>query len=282
MMEGLGWIVEAAIRGYVDSIDRTRLRDVLRQRVNDAGLWRLLGKWLRAGVMEAGVRSHPATGVVHGGGISPVLANIFRHHVLDAWCAREVQPRRQGRCVLSRLADDGVIGCAVAADARKIMAVVPKRLARFGLTIHPTQTALVSFRKPTGHTPAGMGNGTCDLLGCTHDWTTSRQGSWVIKRRTARKRLRRTQQARWRWGRTNRHAPLNDQYHMLSLQWRGHCQYDGMRGNGRLLEVIHHYAEKAWRYWLSRRRSKSALRWEKCQQLLETYVLPTPRIVHNI
>ena len=96
MMEGIGWIVDADIRGYFDSIDRTRLREVLRKRVNDGGLWRLIGKWLRAGVMEEGVLSHPETGVVQGGVISPVLANIFLHHVLDEWFEREVQPRMQG------------------------------------------------------------------------------------------------------------------------------------------------------------------------------------------
>jgi len=282
MTEGIGWIVEADIRGYFDRIDRTRLREVLRKRVKDGGLWRRIGKWLRAGVMEEGVLSHPATGVVPGGVISPVLANLCLHHGLDAWCEREGQPRRQGRCFLRRFADDCVIGCEVEADACKIMAVLPKRFERFGRTIHPTKTALVSFRKPTGHKPAGMGNGTCDFLGCTHDWTQSRQGSWVIKRRTARKRLRRTKQALWRWCRTNRHAPLKDQYPRLSLKLRGHFQYDGIRGNFRLVEVIHHYTEKAWRYWLSRRRRKSAIGWEKFQQLLETYILPTPRIVHNI
>jgi RNA-directed DNA polymerase len=282
MTEGIGWIVDADISGYFDSIDRTRLRDVLRTRVNDGGLWRLIGKWLRAGVMEEGVLSHPETGVVQGGVISPVLANIFLHHVLDEWFEREVQPRMQGRCFLIRFADDFVIGCEVEADARKIMAVLPKRFERFGLTIHPTKTALVSFRKPTGHKLAGMGNGTFDFLGFTHYWTKSRQGSWVIKRRTARKRLRRTKQALWRWCRTNRHAPLKDQYQMLSLKLRGHFQYYGIRGNFRLLEVIHHYTEEAWRYWLSRRSSKSAIGWEKFQQLLERYILPTPRIVHNI
>ena len=282
MTEGRGWIVEADISGDFDSIDRTRLRDVLRQRVNDGGLWRLIGKWLRAGVMEAGVLSHPETGVVQGGVIAPVLANIFLHHVLDAWFERAVQPRMQGRCFLMRCADDFIIGGEVEADARKSMAVLPKRCERFGLTIHPTKTALVSFRKPTGHKPAGTGNGTCAFLGCTHYWTKSRQGFWVIQRRTARKRRRRTKQALWRWCRTNRHAPLKDQYQMLSLKVRGHFQYYGIRGNFRLVEVIHHYTEKAWRYWLSRRSSKSAIGWEKFQQLLETSMLPTPRIVHNI
>ena len=282
MTEGLGWIVEADSSGYFDSMDRTRLREVLRTRVNDGGLWRLIGKWRRAGVMEEGVLSHPETGVGQGGVIAPVLATICLPHVLEAWCEREGQPRRQGRCFLMRFADDCVMGGEGEADARTIMAVVPKRCARFGRTIPPTKTAFVSCRKPTGHTPAGMGNGTCDLLGCTHDWTQSRQGSWVIKRRTARKRLRRPKQALWRWCRTKRHAPLKDQYQMLSLKLRGHVQYYGMRGNFRLLEVIPHETEEAWRYWLSRRRSKSAIGWEKFQQLLERYMLPTPRIVHNI
>jgi RNA-directed DNA polymerase len=240
MTEGIGWIVEADISGYFDSIDRTRLREVLRKRVNDGELWRLIGKWRRAGVREEGVLSQPETGVVHGGVISPVLANICLHHVLEAWFAREGRPRMRGRGCLIRFADDCVIGCALEADARKIMAVLPKRFARFGLTIQPTKTALVSFRKPEGHKPSDMGNGTFDVLGFTHYWTKSRQGFWVIKRRTARKRLRRTKQALWRWCRTNRHAPRKDQYHMLSLKLRGPFQYYGIRGNFRLLEVIHH------------------------------------------
>jgi RNA-directed DNA polymerase len=105
--EGIGWVVDADVSGYFDSIDRTRLREVLRQRVNDGRILRLIGKWLRAGVMEQGALTHPETGVVQGGVISPVLANVFLHHVLDAWFEREVRPRMQGRCFLIRFADDG-------------------------------------------------------------------------------------------------------------------------------------------------------------------------------
>jgi group II intron reverse transcriptase/maturase len=282
MNEGIGWIVDADVSGYFDSIDRTRLREVLRQRVNDGRILRLIGKWLRAGVMEAGVLNHPDTGVVQGGTISPVLANIFLHQVLDEWFEQEVQPRLKGRSFLIRFADDFVIGCELEADARKIMAVLPKRFARYGLTIHPTKTALMAFRKPAGPPGATPRNGTFDFLGFTHYWTTSRRGFWVIKRRTAKKRFRRTQKSLWRWCRANRHAPLKDQYHMLCLKLRGHFGYYGIQGNFRLLEEVLRSAEKAWRYWLSRRSSKSAISWEKFQQLLETYVLPTPRIVHNI
>jgi len=265
-----------------DSIDRTRRREGLRQRVNDGRRVRRMGKGLRAGVMEEGELSHPETGVVQGGVISPVLANVFRHHVLDAWFAREVRPRMKGRCFLLRCADDCVLGCEREADARRIMAVLPKRFARFGVSIHPEKTTLMAFRQPDTRKGPAQGNGTFDFLGLTHEWTPSRRGCWVIKRRTARKRLRRTKKALWRWCRTNRHAPLTYQYQMLCLKWRGHFRYYGMRGNFRLLEEVLRCAEKAWRSWLSRRSSKSAMGWEKFQQLLKTSVLPTPKIVHNI
>jgi len=282
MTEGIGWIVDADVSGYFDSIDRTRLREVLRQRVNDGRILRLIGKWLRAGVMEEGELSHPETGVVQGGVISPVLANVFLHHVLDEWFAREVRPRMKGRCFLLRFADDFVIGCEREADARRIMAVLPKRFARFGLSIHPEKTTLIAFRQPDTRKGPAHGNGTFDFLGLTHYWTQSRRGFWVIKRRTARKRLRRTKKALWRWCRTNRHAPLTYQYQMLCLKLRGHFRYYGIRGNFRLLAEVLRFAEQAWRYWLSRRSSKSAIGWEKFQPRLETYVLPTPKIVPNI
>ena len=280
--EGRGWIVEADVSGYFDSIDRTCLREVLRKRVNDGSILRLIGKWLRAGVMEHGELTHPETGVVQGGVISPVLANIFLHHVLDEWFEREVQPRLKGRSFLTRFADDFVIGCELEADAQKIMGVLPKRFARFGLRIHPTKTTLVVFRKPKARQAAAHGNGTFEFLGFTHYWARTRRGFWVIKRRTARKRLRRAQQALWQWCRHNRHAPLQYQYRRLCVKLRGHFRYYGIRGNFPLLENVRRYAEKAWRYWLSRRSSKSAIDWEKFQKLLALYVLPTPKIIHNI
>jgi group II intron reverse transcriptase/maturase len=282
MTEGRGWSVDADVSGYFDSIDRTRWREVLRQRVNDGRVLRLIGKWLRAGGLEQGALTYPETGVVQGGVIAPVLAKVFLHHGLEAWFEREVQPRMQGRCFLIRFADDFVIGCEQAGDARKIMAVLPKRCARFGLTIHPTKTALMAFRKPEAHQGADRGNGTCTFLGLTHDWTKARRGFWVMKRRTANKRLRRTKKSLWRWCRSKRHAPLQYQYQMRCAKRRGHFQSDGIQGNFRLLEEVRRFAERAWRYWLSRRSSKSTLKWDKFEKLMRTSILPIPRIVHNI
>ena len=282
MTEGIGWIVEADVRGDFDSIDKTWLRDMVRKRVNDGSVWRLIGKWLHAGVMEDGVLTHPETGVPQGGVLAPVLATIVLHHGLEAWFEREGRPRMQGRGFLMRFADDLVIGGAWETDARRIRAVRPKRCARFGRRMHPTKTALSTCRKPDTRQETEDGNGPVDVLGLTHSWTTSRRGCWVIKRKTARKRRHRPKQSLWRWGRTNRHAPLQDQYQRLCLKWRGHFQYDGMRGNFRMLEGMARYAEQAWRYGLSRRSSKSGMGWEQCQKLLRVYPLPIPRIVHTI
>jgi RNA-directed DNA polymerase len=211
-----------------------------------------------------------------------VLANVVLHHVLDAWFAQEVQPRLKGRSFLTRFADDFVIGCEREADARRVMAVLPKRFARLGLRIHPEKTALIAFSNPRARQGTTEGNGTFDFLGLTHYWAQSRQGYWVIKRKTARKRLRRTTKALWRWCRINRHLPLQAQYAMLCQKLRGHFQYYGMRGNYRLLDVVRRRAEEAWRFWLSRRSHKSAISWERFQQLRKVFVLPRPKIVHSL
>jgi RNA-directed DNA polymerase len=282
LTEGIGWIVDAEVRGYFESINRTHLREVLRRRVNDGSILRLMGKWLRAGVMEEGELHHPETGVVQGGVISPVLANVLLHHVLDEWFEREVQPRLKGRSFLTRFADDWIIGCELEEDAQRLMAVLPKRFARFDLSLHPEKTVMIKFRRPMARMASGDGNGTFDFLGLTHYWARSRRGYWVIKRKTARKRLRRTKKALWRWCRANRHLPLKDQYRMLCQKLRGHFQYYGIRGNSRKMAEVRHHAEKAWQYWLSRRSHKRAISWEKFQKLKAVFGLPTPKIVHQI
>ena len=232
--------------------------------------------------MDGGGLQHPETGVVQGGVISPVLANVVLHHVLDVWFAQEVQPRLKGRSFLTRFADDFVIGCEREADARRVMAVLSKRFARFGLRIHPEKTALIAFSNPRARPGSAEGNGTCDFLGLTHYWAQSRRGYWVIKRQTARKRLRRTTKALWRWCRINRHLPLPAQYARLCQKLRGHFQYYGIRGNSRLLDVVRRRAEAAWRFWLSRRSHTSAISWERFQQLRKVFVLPRPTIVHSL
>jgi hypothetical protein len=241
-----------------------------------------MGTWRHAGVLEGEQVTYPEQGTPQGGVISPMLANMFLHEVLEAWYERDVTPRMKGRTFLTRVADDVVIGCEREEDARRIMAVLPKRFARFGRTMHPTKTVVVSFRKPDSRKEADTGNGTFEFLGCTHDWARSRRGYWVITRKTSGKRLRRAQKALWQWCRSSRHTSLLEPYRQWCQKRRGHYQYDGIRGNDRRLDMLCTYAAQAWRYWLSRRSHQSAIPWEKFDRRPDRLPLPAPRIVHAI
>jgi len=198
--ENVNWIVDADVSGFFDNLDHGLLQDIIKLRVNDGGILRLTGKWLNAGVLDGEELFHPDRGTPQGGVISPVLANIFLHHVLDEWFERDVKPRMKGRVFLVWFADDFVIGCETESDARRLMAVLPKRFERFKLAIHPVKTRLVEFGKPGLPGSSSRGKDTFDFLGFTHYWDRSRQGNWVIKRKTANKRLRRTMKRIWECG----------------------------------------------------------------------------------
>jgi hypothetical protein len=175
-----GWVLEADIRDFFGALDHTKLREILRQRVQDGVMLRLIGKWLQAGVLENGRHHRPASGTPQGGVISPLLANVYLHEVLDLWFHREVLPRLRGRAFLVRYADDFVIAFEREDDARRVHEVLPKRFAGYGLELHPEKTRLLDFRRPRyegGDDPESF-----DLLGFTHYWGKSRRGASVIKR----------------------------------------------------------------------------------------------------
>ena len=153
-----GWILEVDIRKFFDTLDHAHLREFLQLRVRDGVLKRLIGKWLKAGVMEEGNVSYPEAGSPQGGVISPLLANVFLHYVLDMWFRQEVQPRLRGRAHLIRYADDFVILFTHEEDARRVMEVLPKRFGKYGLTLHPDKTRLVPFRRPSRKTNDAKGD----------------------------------------------------------------------------------------------------------------------------
>ena len=176
-----------------------------------------------------------------------------------------------------------IIGCEREADARRIMEVLPKRFTRFRLTIHPEKTALIAFKRPPSRNQSAGGTGTFDFLGFTHYWAKTRQGYWVIKRKTVGKRLRRFMKESWTWCRENRHAPLQEQYRTLGAKLRGYYQYYGIRGNFKMLEVVFEHTERAWHYWLSTRSHTGHINWQKFEGVLRQQMpLPKPRILHNI
>src|SRR5262245_55740125 len=177
-----GWVLEIDIQGFFDTLDHAHLRSFLDRRVRDGVVRRTIGKWLNAGVLEAGELYHPEEGTPQGGVISPLLANVYLHEVLDVWFEAEVKPRLDGRALLIRYADDAVLVFSSERDARRVYEVIGKRFAKYGLTLHPDKTRLVPFQKPQPPTHGGTRPKTFDLLGFTHHWGKSRRGDLVVKR----------------------------------------------------------------------------------------------------
>jgi RNA-directed DNA polymerase len=287
MKMGGGWIVEVDIRKFFDTIDHGHLRDFLKRRVHDGVLLRLIGKWLNAGVLEDGCITHPEKGSPQGGVVSPLLSNAFLHYVLDEWFEREVRPRLKGQSFLIRYADDLVIGFSCEEDARRVMEVLPKRFEKYGLTLHPEKTRLVPFERPSDRperpgpqerTPAG----TFDLLGFTHYWGRSRNGHWVVKRKTSKGRISRGLKALAQWLRKERHRELADQHRTLSQKLRGHFAYYGITGNADALKRFRRGAIGLWRKWLSRRNRDGPIAWDKMYRLLARYPLPPAIVVHSV
>jgi RNA-directed DNA polymerase len=286
MQSGGGWILEVDIRKFFDTLDNAHLRSLLALRVRDGVLLRLIGKWLNAGVLEAGTVTYPDQGTPQGGVISPLLANIYLHYVLDEWFEQEVKPRLRGRAFLIRYADDFVMGFTCAEDARRVSDVLPKRFGKYGLTIHPDKTRLVPFgppERPGRETPGpGSRPGTFDFLGFTHYWGRSRKGNAVVMRQTSASRFRRAVKTIAEWCRRNRHQPISEQHATLSQKLRGHYGYYGITGNGRALANLRYVVTGLWHKWLSRRSWAGYLSWPRFARLQALYALPPPIVVHSV
>ena len=276
-----GWVLEVDIEKFFDTLDHRQLRELLRRRVRDGVLLRLIGKWLHAGVLEEGAVTYPDAGTPQGGVISPLLANIYLHEVLDAWFEGVVKPRLRGHAFLSRYADDFVVLFAHREDARRVLDVLPKRLGKYGLTLHREKTRLVEFRRPKKvQVDDDDRPGTFDLLGFTHHWSRSRNGNWVVKLRTASSRLSRALTRARQWCREHRHHEVRWQWQVLVAKLRGHYGYFGVTGNMRALERFRYEVVLAWSKWISRRSSRKRRGWS-CAHLLQRYPLPEPRIMRH-
>jgi group II intron reverse transcriptase/maturase len=284
-MQG-GWVIELDIVSYFDAVSHSCLREMLSQRVRDGVILRLIGKWLNAGVMEEGCVYHPETGTPQGGVISPLLANVYLHHVLDLWFERQVRPCMKGRATLVRYVDDAVMVFEREDDARRVMAVLPKRFEKYALRLHPDKTRLVPFGRPPRRSSGGASGqaqmpGSFDFLGFTHHWARSLRGHWVVKRRTAKNRMSRTLRAIAEWCRKNRHEPLREQREMLNHKLRGHYGYYGITGNYDALARVWHEVKGIWKKWLSRRSQKARIPWERMHELMRIFPLLPPRAVHS-
>jgi RNA-directed DNA polymerase len=276
------WILEADIVSFFDSLDRTELKKMLEVRVADGSLLRLIGKCLHVGVLDGEAFAEPERGTTQGSVLSPLLGNVYLHYVLDRWFETEVKPRLRGQATLIRYCDDFLIGFEREDEARRVLAVLDKRLRRFGLTLHPDKTRLLPFGCPPAGQHSGKGLATFDFVGFTFYWARSRRGRWGMWCKTRRASLRRAKQAIYDWCRRHRHQPVQAQHAALCQRLRGHCNYFGVSGNFLSLLRLVEVTKRAWYKWLCRRSQRKRLTWERFTELLRQYPLPRPRIVVRI
>ena len=277
-----GWIVEVDIKQFFDSVDHRYLREILHRRIGDGVLLRLIGKWVNAGVLEGLVLSRPDEGTPQGGVISPLLANIFLHEVFDRWFVEMVQPALRAAAQPMRYADDIVVVFANEQDARRFLAVLPKRFGKYGLTLHPDKTKLVRFARPRSRDSGRDDDGpeSFQLLGFTFHWRRSRRGAWVVGQRTAPSRFTRALRRIREWCRWHRHDPLPYQHRALDRKLLGHYAYYGVTGNSDALARFWNEVREAWKRALATR-SQRRLTWRTMLALLRRYPLAAPRIVHR-
>jgi RNA-directed DNA polymerase len=272
-----GWVLDVDVRKYFDTIPHQMLRDVLSHRIRDGVIGRLVGKWLKAGVWEAGQVTYPEAGTPQGGVISPMLSNIYLHEVLDCWFERAIKPKLHGQAELIRFADDFVVVCEKREDAEALLAQVTERFQSYGLTIHPEKTRIVDFRHPWKCDDKPQ---TFDFLGFTHYWGKTKRGGYAVTRQTKGKKFRAALANIADWCKRHRHEPVAQQHRKLSEKVRGHYAYYGIRGNFAALARFRHEARRLWWYWLNRRSRERSGGTRLWKLLTEHFPLPLARIVH--
>ena len=272
------YVVEVDIKGFFDRIDHDQLMRMLELRIDDRPFLRLIRKWLKAGVLEEGGKViHPYTGCPQGSGISPVLANIYLHYVLDVWFMTVVKPRCRARAFICRYADDVVFAFQDVEEAERFFRVLPKRLAKYGLELSAEKSRMVRFSR----FQLGKNSERFDFLGFEFRWVVDHKGVPRVTRRTSRKRLRVSLARVTEWVKAERHLPVRQLIEALNTRLRGHYNYYGVIGNYRSLWSYFRQAARLLMKWLGRRSQKSRMTWGKFNALLKRFPLEEPRITET-
>ena len=277
----IAYVLEADICSYFDNIVRSQLMELIEKRVNDGSILRLIRKWINIGVIDDGRLLVAEKGTGQGQVISPLLANIYLHYVLDEWFQDVVKPRLKGEAYEIRYADDFILCFQYREDAEKVLEVVHQRFAKYGLQLHPEKTRLIEFgpQALTKSERGGKKPATFDFLGFTHICARSRRGYYTIHVRTMRKRFKRSLKAVAAWCRQHRHDPVEEQCEALNRKLRGHYQYYGRPTNYRSLWRYYRKVRRIWKTWLNRRTRGKTLNWDRYAQLLRCHPLRPPRIM---
>lgn len=280
----VNYVLEVDIKGYFQNIVHEHLMAFLQQRIKDSNLLRLIGKWLHAGVLEEGRLLAVTRGTSQGAVISPILANVYLHYVLDEWMETVVKPRMRGEMYLIRYADDLITCFQHREDAERVARVLRKRFAKYGLELHEEKTRLITFGRLAEATLRGQDQGkppTFDFLGFTHICARSRNGRFTVHVRTARKRLHRVMKRMAEWCRDHRHWSLPEQHRAISRALLGHYAYYGRPSNWSSLNRVLIFTTRTWFKWLRRRSQGRRLSWAKYNNLLRRYSLPRPRVTQR-
>lgn len=278
-IQKVNWISDADIKGFFDTVCHERLDELLRIRISDPKLLALINRFLKAGVMIEGQRFDTEDGVPQGASLSPLLANVYLHYVLDQWFERNVKPRMQGDSSLVRYADDFIVSFELESDAVKYQSVLPKRLARFSLSVAEEKTKLIRFGRFARRDCQRRGEGapqTFDFLGFTHYCGTSRAGRFKLKRKTSTKKLRGKLQDLNRWFWKQLSTPILEMWHTLNAKLRGHYQYYGINDNWPLLMAYRAHVCRMAKCHISRRSQNSYFSWKKFYAFLEQNPLASP------
>jgi RNA-directed DNA polymerase len=270
-----GYVAEADVKGFFDHLDHDKLLAMLSVRIDDQAFLGLIRKWLKAGILEPeGHVVHPDTGTPQGGIVSPVLANVYLHYVLDLWFAKVVKPRCKGEAVLCRYADDWVSAFRYREDAERFYRVQPKRLEKFNLEVAPEKTRLLRFSR----FHPGMTR-RFTFLGFELFWKEDRKGTPRVTRRTSRRKLQAACRRMKEWIKLNRHLPARAFFKGLNVRLRGHYNYYGVRGNSRSLSRFFEWAKECAFKWLNRRGGKRrSYTWQQFQHVLDFVQIARPRI----
>lgn len=271
-----GYVIDADIKGFFDNLDHDWLIKMLSLRIRDNAFLRLIRKWLKAGILDTdGKVLHPATGTPQGGIVSPVLANIYLHYVLDLWYEKVVRPR-SGDSYLCRYADDFVCLFRYRQDAERFYRELPERLVKFGLRISAEKTRIVRFTKHRMRDQSRF-----DFLGFEFRWARNRKGKPQVKRRTSRKKLRQSLRHFTEWCRENRNLPLRLLFSSLNSKLRGYYNYYGVIDNSESLREFFSQAVQTLFKWLNRRSQRRSYNWTGFRAMLEHYGLERPRITER-
>lgn len=286
--QSAGYVIDADIEGYFDNVDHQKIIDCLRQRISDERFLRYIVRMLKSGIMEG--RNYYATekGTPQGGVISPILANIYLHYLLDVWFVVEICPNCQGKTEIIRYCDDFVICVEKKEDADNILMQLEQRLAKGKLKLSKEKTRIVKFNRPNGQNDRDEGNlggkpGTFNFLGFTHYWEKSRKRFYKVGRRTECKRLNKAVEKVKVWLQANRNRiPLKDIWKRISQVLTGHYSYYGVSGNYNKIKQFHYLVERLLFKWLNRRSQKKSFNWEQFAIYKRRYPLPKPLIYHKL